>query len=128
MSVYFYTSLITLVALLQYFGLTIFVSYNRVKHSVKAPKITGNEIFERVFRIHQNTLEQIVLFLPLIWLFGYLISDLWAGLLGFLWVLSRFIYAVGYYQHPDKRTLGVGLSWTITTILILSISVALVIL
>jgi glutathione S-transferase len=99
-------ALVTLLALFLYFGLGIGVGVARVKYKVKPPQITGDENFERVFRTHQNTLEQIVLFLPSLWLFSFYQNPVWGAAIGGVWVLGRIGYAWGYYVEADKRVIG----------------------
>ncbi len=101
-----YPALITLLAMLLYFGLSIGVGVARVKYGIKAPQITGNEAFERAFRAHQNTLEQLAFFLPCLWLFAIYNSPLWSGILGGAWLVGRIAYAWGYYVAAEKRALG----------------------
>ncbi|MBD2485010.1 MAPEG family protein [Planktothrix sp. FACHB-1365] len=78
------------------------------------PQMTGDENFERVVRVQQNTLEQLVLFLPTLWLFSEWVSPIWAAGLGAVWVIGRILYAWGYYQAPEKRMLGFGISSLVT--------------
>ena len=106
----FGASIITLLALLVYFITVINVGRARAKYKVAPPATTGDPNFERVLRVQQNTLEQLVFFLPLLWLFSYYISDLWGSILGGVWVLGRVIYAWGYYQAAEKRTIGFAIS------------------
>ena len=106
----FGASIITLLALLVYFVIIINVGRARAKYKVVPPATTGDPNFERVLRVQQNTLEQLVFFLPLLWLFSYYISDLWGSILGAVWVLGRVIYAWGYYQAAEKRTIGFAIS------------------
>jgi len=53
-----------------------------------------------------NTLEQLVLFLPALWLFALLLSPVWASLLGVVWIVGRALYATGYYRDAEKRSVG----------------------
>ncbi|MEI6430528.1 MAG: MAPEG family protein, partial [Pseudanabaena sp. ELA607] len=103
---YALTSLVTICALMVYFGLGIGVGVARVKYQVMPPKTTGDERFERVYRAHQNTLEQLVLFLPSLWLFSWLVSVQWGAILGGGWVIGRIAYAWGYYVAAEKRAAG----------------------
>ncbi len=78
-------SLITALTLLVYLVLTINVVRARTKYKVSAPQMTGNLEFERVLRVQQNSLEQLVLFLPGLWLFSFLCQSIvgdgyWYGL------------------------------------------------
>jgi glutathione S-transferase len=47
------------VAILVYIGFVFRVGGARSKYGVKMPMTTGNLDFERVFRVHYNTLEQL---------------------------------------------------------------------
>jgi len=99
-------SLIILLAIVEFMVLGGMVGRARGKYGVKAPATTGNEIFERHFRVHYNTLEALVVFLPAIWLFGSHISDLWGAILGAVFIVGRALYAVGYVRDPNKREAG----------------------
>jgi glutathione S-transferase len=63
-------ALVTLLTVLVIFIAQVLVGLARAKHGIKAPTTTGNLDFERVFRAHQNTLEQSMMFLPALWLAG----------------------------------------------------------
>jgi glutathione S-transferase len=104
------TGLITTLALLLYFVLIINVGRARTKYKVPVPQMTGDPAFERVLRVQQNTLEQIVFFLPLFWLFSYFVNPLWGAVAGGLWIIGRIIYAWGYYQATEKRGPGFAIS------------------
>jgi uncharacterized membrane protein YecN with MAPEG domain len=83
------------------------------------PQVSGNPDFERVLRVQQNTLEHIIIFLPALWLFSYFVSPLGAAILGAAWIVGRALYAIGYYQAPEKRFPGFGLSMLATLALLL---------
>ena len=102
---------------LAYFALR--VSQAREKYNVPAPATTGNEMFERFYRVQMNSLELIVVFIPAIWLFGEHISPLWAAILGAIYLIGRFAYLYGYVADPKKRAAGFGLSLLPTLILLL---------
>ena len=75
-------AIVVLLALLEYLFFGLRVGAARAKYGVKAPAVTGDPAFERYFRIHQNTLENLVVFIPAIWLFGLYISPIWAAGIG----------------------------------------------
>jgi len=81
--------------------------------------VSGHPVFERYFRVHQNTLEQLVMFLPSIWLFGTYVNATWAALLGLVFVVGRVIYLIGYVRDPAKRELGFALSSLSVVVLLL---------
>ena len=111
-------SLVTAIALLVYFVVTANVGRARGKYGVKPPAMSGNPDFERVFRVQQNTLEQLIIFLPALWIFCLFVSPIWGSALGGVWILGRIFYAWGYYQAPEKRFLGFGMA-SLTTVVLL---------
>lgn len=111
-------SLVTASALLVYFIVTINVGRARFKYKVSPPQVTGNPDFERVLRVQQNTVEQMILFLPSLWLFSQFISPIWGSVIGAVWIIGRILFAWGYYQAAEKRALGFGIS-TLATLALL---------
>ena len=107
---YLYPSLVTALTLLVYQVLTVNVGRARAKYKIMPPAMSGDENFERVVRVQQNTLEQLVYFLPALWLFSVYVNPLWGAGLGAAWVIGRIIYAWGYYQAAEKRILGFAIS------------------
>jgi len=83
----------------------------RGKYGVKAPSTTGNEHFERAYRIQMNTLEQMAFFLPSMWLYALLLNDIGAAVGGVIWVVGRAIYALAYAKNPSSRGLGYMISF-----------------
>lgn len=113
-----WTSLIAVLALIVYFVLTLNVGRARMKYKVQPPAMTGDPNFERVVRVQQNTLEQIVLFLPALWLFSNFVSPVWSAGIGAVWIVGRILFAWGYYQAPEKRFIGFGMT-TLSTLSLL---------
>ena len=97
-------------ALVQYIAFGMLVGWARGKYGVKAPAVTGHETFDRYFRVHQNTLELLVAFVPAIWLFGMYVDPTWAALLGLVFIVARMLYLRGYVTDPAKREVGFTLS------------------
>ncbi|HWJ37065.1 MAG TPA: MAPEG family protein [Steroidobacteraceae bacterium] len=106
-----YVDIVTALALLQFILFGFRVGGAREKYGVKAPAITGNATFERLFRIQQNTLEQLIVFIPGIYLFSRYFNPLWAAALGVVYLIGREIYAATYVKDPAKRSLGFGLTF-----------------
>jgi glutathione S-transferase len=106
---YHFTALVTCLGILFYFFTSIRVGKARVAFGVKAPAISGNADFERVFRVQMNTLEWMPIFLPSLWLFAIYISDPIAAVLGLIWIAGRILYLTGYSQAADKRGTGFGI-------------------
>lgn len=105
-----FVAIVTVVALVQFFWLSLQVARARSRYGIAAPATTGNELFERHFRVQMNTLEQLVMFLPALWIFASYVSPLWAAALGVVFILGRAIYAMSYVRDPKSRSLGFGLT------------------
>ncbi|MES2069393.1 MAG: MAPEG family protein [Pseudomonadota bacterium] len=101
-----WTAWATIAALLVYLWTIYKVAVARGKYKVHAPSVDGPPEFMRAMRVQLNTVEQIILFLPALWMCGYLLGDRWAGLGGAVWVLGRVLYALGYYRDARKRSIG----------------------
>ena len=111
--------LVTVLALVLFFVVTINVGRARVKSGIKPPQMSGDPEFERAVRVQQNTLEQLVLFLPALWIFAIVVSPLYSAGLGAVWLVGRVLYAWGYYQAAEKRGPGFGVSSLAAIVLIL---------
>ena len=107
---YLYPSLVTALTLIVYQVLTVNVGRARMKYKIMPPAMSGDENFERVVRVQQNTLEQLVFFLPALWLFSFYVSPLWGAVLGAVWLVGRILFAWGYYQAAEKRVAGFAIS------------------
>ncbi|MBD0303689.1 MAG: MAPEG family protein [Tolypothrix sp. T3-bin4] len=114
-----WTSLITALTLLLYLVITINVGRARAKYKVPPPRMTGDAGFERALRVQQNTLEQLVFFLPAFWLFSFYVNPLWGALIGAIWLIGRIAYAWGYYQAAEKRMIGFVISSISSVVLLL---------
>ncbi|HVO45598.1 MAG TPA: MAPEG family protein [Steroidobacteraceae bacterium] len=100
-----------------YFGFE--VGRARGRYGVKAPATSGNEIFERYFRVHMNTLEMLIVFIPACLIFGLYVNAPTAAGLGAVYIVGRYVYLRGYVRDPAKRELGYVLSSIPTSILLL---------
>src|SRR6185312_267624 len=102
-------SLVTGLALLLYMLLSLNVARARGRYGVAAPATAGDPAFDRVFRVQQNTLEQLVVF----------VSPVWGPAIGFLWLLARIFYAWSYYRDPASRGPGFVVSAICNVVLII---------
>src|SRR6267154_6221310 len=103
---YHFTALVTCLAILFYFFTSTKVARARASFGIKAPAISGNPDFERVFRVQANTLEWMPVFLPSLWLFAIYIGDGLAAGIGLVWIAARIVYIIGYSQAAHKRSYG----------------------
>ncbi len=111
--------LVAMLALLQFVFFGIKVGQARGKYGVKAPATTGNEIFERYNRVHQNTMEQLIVFIPGLFAFAHLISPVWAAGIGVVYIVGRFMYYSGYIADPEKRGTGTMVTMLASQVLVL---------
>ncbi|MGE4650813.1 MAG: MAPEG family protein [Myxococcota bacterium] len=110
--------IVVAVALLEYIYLATQVGQARGKYEVPAPAISGHPTFERLYRVQMNTLEQLIIFLPSIWLFATYVSTGIAAALGVVFVVGRFLYFKGYVDDPEKRTTGFLLTFGANVVLL----------
>ena len=112
-------AIVTLLALLVYFYMSLRVGQARSKFNVPAPAMTGNPDFERAFRIHMNTLEWLPLFLVSLWLFAIAWnSDLVSAGIGLVWIVGRIVYLTGYSKAAEARSTGFGIQALATGVLL----------
>jgi glutathione S-transferase len=103
-------AIVSVLALLQYIAFGAAVARARGRYGVQAPAVTGHEIFERYFRVQQNTLELLVVLLPSLWLFATYVHGTWAAVIGAVYLVGRLLYFTGYVRDPARRELGFVLS------------------
>jgi hypothetical protein len=103
-------NLVLALALAQFIYFGVMVGRARGKYGVAAPATTGNEMFERYFRVQMNTLELLVAFVPGIYAFSQYYSQNTAALFGAVYLIGRGIFFVSYVKDPKSRSLGFGLS------------------
>ncbi|QFU77725.1 MAPEG family protein [Halioglobus maricola] len=97
--------------LIQYTAYTLLCGFARGKDTVVAPATSGDEKFERAFRVQMNTLEQMAVTLPAMWVCAYFFSPLWAAGLGVVFMLGRLIYRQAYMKDPASRGPGMGIGF-----------------
>jgi glutathione S-transferase len=101
-----YTALVSLLAVALHFSFALRVAAAHGKYGVKLPAMTGHPDFERVARVHANTLEWMPIFLVSLWLCALYLNDMAAAALGLVWIGGRIVYAIGYSQAVAKRLPG----------------------
>ncbi len=101
-----YVHVVAVLAVLQFFLFGVLVGRARKEYGVKAPATTGHELFERAFRVHMNTLEQLVAFLPALLIASLYWPNAIIASIGVVYVVGRFLYRQQYLSDPSKRALG----------------------
>jgi len=114
-----HATLIVLLALLQYVFFTGRVGMSRGKYSVNAPACDGDENWNRLFRVQQNTMEQLIVFIPATYAFAFYLSELWVLVPGLIFLLGRFLYSMEYIKDPKTRTPGMSLTLLANVVLVL---------
>ena len=114
-----YVDIVTALALLQFMVFGFKVAKARGRYGVAAPAVVGNEVFERYFRVQQNTLELLIVFLPALYVFSRYFGPLIAAALGVIYLIGREIYSFAYVKAPKKRGLGYLLTALPVAILVL---------
>jgi glutathione S-transferase len=99
-------ALVTLLTMLLLLGTVYVVGKARGKYGIKAPAVSGHPAFERAYRVQMNTLENTVMFLPVLWLAANYGFTGWAGLIGLVWLVGRAWYALAYLGDASKRGPG----------------------
>ena len=100
------TALVTLAMVAHYIWTGALVAGARRDHKVKAPETAGPDDFNRVYRAHVNSLEQLVVMLPVLWIFAVTAGDRWAATLGLVWLIGRVLYVLAYKDAASKRGTG----------------------
>jgi hypothetical protein len=113
-----YIDIVTALALIQFTVFGFRVGGARGRFGVKAPATTGNDTFERYFRVQQNTMELLVVFVPGLYLFSHYFNPLIAAALGVIYLIGREVYAASYVKDPAKRSAGYGMSFLPAMILL----------
>lgn len=112
-------TLIILLALLQYVWFSMRVGLARGKYKIDAPACSGNENFERLFRIQMNTLEQLIVFIPAMYAFAFYLSPVWVLVPGVAYLLGRFLYSAEYTKEPTTRAPGMAVTMLSNVLLVL---------
>ena len=86
---------------------TFYLAYNtgmtRMKHKEPPYETTKSKEVMIANRAHMNTIEMMVVYLPILWVatvFGPTAIVSWVGV---IWFVSRVWYALGYLKDPKKR-------------------------
>lgn len=113
-----YVTVVVMLTLIQYLYFGVAVGRARGRHGVSAPAISGDDTFERFHRAHQNTLEQLVVFIPASFCAAYYSNALIAAAIGIVFLLGRAYYFRSYISDPQTRGTGMIATMVANVILI----------
>jgi glutathione S-transferase len=105
-----YVDLVAVLAVIQMIFFGVLVGRARGRYGVKAPAVSGHELFERAYRVQMNTLELMVAFLPALFIAAKYWPQAYVAGVGAVYLLGRLIYWRSYVADPSSRALGFGLS------------------
>ncbi len=114
-----YAVILVLIALVQFLVFGMMTGAARVKGKVEAPAVSGDERFERMYRVQMNTLEQLVVFVPAMLIFAYYLPAQWAAVLGITFIIGRTLYCSSYLKNPASRGPGFALTFFSNAALVL---------
>jgi len=101
-----FVALVTLLLVSQYLYFMAMTGKARDELGIKAPATTGDEVFERILRVQLNTLEQLMVTLPAMWLCANYFSTSFAGIMGLVFFAGRVLYRKAYIADPTTRGTG----------------------
>ena len=113
------TVIVTFLALAQFQLFGVMVGAMRQKHGVLAPAETGHEEFERMNRVHLNTAEQLIIFVPALWMHALYANPLHGAIIGLFFIAGRFIYRAAYLKDPRSRGFGFTMTMLSSTVLLI---------
>ena len=105
-----WAAILTLLSLALFCWTIALVALARGRYGVRAPATTGDPMFERTYRVQMNTLENLVLFLPALWLAQQWAPGFIVPAAGFTWLAGRVLYAVTYRRDPKTRSAGYSIA------------------
>lgn len=115
-----HTAAMTMALIIEYFIFMMLVGNARQKTKIFPPAMSGDPFLEANLRVQQNTLEQIIVVVPAMWICSYYLSELFAVAMGGVFLIGRIMFCMGYRKAPEKRTAGFLIGWLATAALILA--------
>ena len=101
-----FVALVSLLILCQYVVFMGLCGKARAESGLLAPAVVGDESFERAYRVQMNTLEQMVITIPAMWICAYFFMPLVAAILGLAFIIGRILYRMTYVKDPASRGPG----------------------
>ena len=110
-----------LTAIVLYYTMVV-VGRTRKTHNIWPPAMSGHADVDRALRVQGNTVEQVVIFLPLLWVATLYFHGWIPAALGLVWCNGRVLYAIGYMKEASKRGPGFAIA-SIATMALLVLSI-----
>ena len=112
-------AIVAALVLVEYMVIVWLTGQARGRYGVPAPAMSGHPVFERWARVQGNTVEQLVIFFPGLWLFSSYVHPEAAAALGLVFLVGRALFARGYVADPARRGPGFILTYVPNAILVL---------
>jgi len=112
--------LVAMLAVIQFIFFAIQVGRSRGKYGVNAPATSGHEMFDRIYRVQSNTLEQLVCFLPALLVAAVYWPPVYIAAIGVVYLVGRTLYWLSYVNDPKSRGTGFMVTFASTAVLILA--------
>jgi hypothetical protein len=106
-----FVALVTLLLLLQYIAFMMLTGKARAASDLEAPACVGDLNFEKAYRVQMNTLEQLIVTLPAMWVCAQFFMPVVAASLGLAFFVGRILYRNAYVTDPTKRGPGMILGF-----------------
>ena len=103
-------TLIVVLATIEVLVLGLLVGRGRETYGIKAPATTGHPDWERLNRAHQNSIEQLIVFIPLFIAYCYNTGQPTGIAAGVVFLVARILYARGYVRQAERRGVGAFLT------------------
>lgn len=101
--------IVAMLAVLQYLFFGGLVGRARAKYGIKAPAVSGEVNFERIYRVQMNTLELLVALLPALYVAARYSPAPFVAAIGTVYLIGRLVYWRAYVSGA-RRGLGFNLS------------------
>ncbi len=115
-----FVAFVTLLLLAQYLFFMAMTGKARDELGITAPATTGDEVFERILRVQLNTLEQLMVTLPAMWLCAHYFNASFAGIMGLVFFTGRVLYRKAYIAEPGTRATGMIMGFLANVLLLIS--------
>ena len=115
-----FVAFVTLLLIFQYLFFIAMTGKARDELGIKAPATTGDEVFERILRVQLNTLEQLMVTLPALWLCANYFSTGFAGTMGLVFLVGRMVYRKAYIADPSTRGTGMMMGFFANVLLLIT--------
>lgn len=114
-----FVTIIVMLALIEYLYFGVLVGQARARSGLQAPAVTGDPGFEKAFRAHYNTLEQLIVFVPAVYGAGFYLDARFAVAAGVLFLIGRALYFRTYVKDPARRGPGMLMTMAANVALVL---------